>query len=76
MKILNTETWHIFVRHGNGWKYYIFNGQYKCRLKKIILKVLYFTFIKKEYQIQIKQRQAPSHQSYSTERKLKPENSK
>lgn len=44
--------------------------------KKRILRVLYFTFIKKEYHIQIKQRQAPSHQSYSTERKLKPEHAK
>lgn len=43
--------------------------------KKRFLRVLYFTFVK-EYHIQIKQRQAPSRQSYSTERKLKPEHSK
>lgn len=55
---------------------YIFNGQYKCKLKKRFLRVLYFTFLKKEYHIQIKQRQAPSHQSYSAERKLKLEHLK
>lgn len=32
--------------------------------------------VKKEHHLQIKQRQAPSHQSYSTEGKLKPEHSK
>lgn len=44
--------------------------------KKDFLRVLYFTFVKKEYYITIKQRQAPSCQSYSTERKLKSEHSK
>lgn len=44
--------------------------------KKRFLRVLYFTFIKKEYHIQIELSQASSHQSYSTERKLKPEYSK
>lgn len=31
------------------------------QIEKRFLWVLYFTFIKKEYNIQIKQRQAPSH---------------
>lgn len=43
--------------------------------KKDFLGFYILLFIKKEYHIQIKQRQAPSHQSYSTERKLVPEHS-